>query len=73
MATAVNAPVERPPGPELGPLEVARMLRSRRMTDFLQRAAERGPTLSHFRIGGDDAYLVGTPELVRRTRSCRRR
>jgi cytochrome P450 len=65
MATAVNVPVQRPPGPELGPLEVARMLRSRRMTDFLQRAAERGPELSHFRIAGDHAYLVGTPELVR--------
>lgn len=65
VATALNAPVERPPGPDLGPLELARMLRSRRMTDYLQRAAERGPTLSHFRIARDHAYLVGTPELVR--------
>ncbi|HST67339.1 MAG TPA: cytochrome P450 [Mycobacteriales bacterium] len=65
MVTAVNAPVQRPPGPELGPLDIARMLRSRRMTDFLERAAERGPTLSHFRIARDHAYLVGTPELVR--------
>jgi cytochrome P450 len=65
MTTALNAPVERPPGPELGPLDLARMLRSRRMTDFLERAAERGPTLSHFRIARDHAYLVATPELIR--------
>jgi cytochrome P450 len=65
MATALNVPVERPPGPEMGPLEVVRMLRSRRMTDFLERAAENGPTLSHFRIAREHAYLVGTPELVR--------
>ncbi len=65
MATALNAPVERPPGPELSPLDLARMLRSRRMTDYLERAAERGPTVSHFRIVREHAYLVATPELVR--------
>ena len=61
----MRAPAERPPGPDLGPLELARMLRSRRMIDFLERAAADGPQLSHFRLGREHAYLVGTPELVR--------
>jgi cytochrome P450 len=65
MASAPTTPVERPPGPELGPLELLRLLRSRQLTDYLQRAADAGPTLSHFRIGREHAYLVGTPELVR--------
>jgi cytochrome P450 len=65
MTTALHPPVERPPGPELGRLELVRLLRSRQLTDYLERAAGRGPTLSHFRIGREHAYLVGTPELVR--------
>jgi cytochrome P450 len=65
MATALTAPVERPPGPELGRLELLRLLRSRQLTDYLQRAATAGPTLSHFTIGREHAYLVSTPELVR--------
>ena len=55
----------RPPGPDLGLLEIARLVRSRRLTEFVERAAERGPTVSRFRVGGDHLYLVGTPELVR--------
>jgi cytochrome P450 len=66
MATASTAaPVQRPPGPELGRLELLRLLRSRQLTDYLQRAADAGPTLSHFRIGREHAYLVATPELIR--------
>jgi cytochrome P450 len=65
MTTALHPPVERPPGPELGRLELVRLLRSRQLTDYLERAAHRGPTLSHFRIGREHAYLVGTPELAR--------
>jgi cytochrome P450 len=59
------APVERPPGPDLGPLDLIRMLRDRRMTDFLEHAAGEAPDLVHFRLGREHAYLVGDPELVR--------
>jgi cytochrome P450 len=65
MATAFTVPAERPPGPELGRLELLRLLRSRQLTDYLQRAAAAGPSVAHFRIGRDHAYLVSTPELVR--------
>ncbi len=65
MTSALRTTLRRPPGPELGPLELVRMLRSGRMTEYLEKAAERGPTLSHFRIAHEHAYLVGTPELVR--------
>lgn len=65
MTAAVRAPADRPPGPDLGPLELVRMLRSRRMTDFLERAAAQAPDLAHFRLGREHAYLVGTPDLVR--------
>jgi cytochrome P450 len=65
MTTALNVPVERPPGPELGRLELLRLLRSRQLTDYLERAAGAAPELAHFRIGREHAYLVGTPELVR--------
>jgi cytochrome P450 len=65
MAPAVHAPLERPPGPELGRLELLRLLRSRQLTSYLDRAAEAAPELAHFRIGREHAYLVGTPELVR--------
>ena len=65
MTTALRVPGARPPGPELGPLDLVRMLRSRRMTDFLEQAAALGPELAHFRLGREHAYLVGTPELVR--------
>ena len=65
MALAVHPPVERPPGPELGRLELLRLLRSRQLTSYLDRAVEVGPELAHFRIGREHAYLVGTPELVR--------
>jgi cytochrome P450 len=57
--------VQRPPGVDLTPVELLRMLRSRRPTDLLERVAAAGPTLAHFRLGGEHAYLVGTPELVR--------
>src|SRR5829696_4183271 len=62
---SMNAVAARPPGPDLGLLEIARLVRSRRLTEFVERAAERGPTVSRFRVGGDHLYLVGTPELVR--------
>jgi cytochrome P450 len=65
MALAVHPPVERPPGPELGRLELLRLLRSRQLTSYLERAAGVAPELAHFRIGREHAYLVGTPELVR--------
>ena len=65
MALAVHPPVERPPGPELGRLELLRLLRSRQLTSYLDRAVEVAPELAHFRIGREHAYLVGTPELVR--------
>jgi cytochrome P450 len=65
MALAVHSTVERPPGPELGRLELLRLLRSRQLTSYLDRAAEAAPELAHFRIGREHAYLVGTPELVR--------
>jgi cytochrome P450 len=65
MALALNPPVERPPGPELGRLELLRLLRSRQLTSYLDRAVGIAPELAHFRIGREHAYLVGTPELVR--------
>lgn len=65
MTTALRTPADRPPGPDLGPVELFRMLRSRRLTDFLERAAAHGPDLAHFRLGRERAYLVSTPELVR--------
>ena len=65
MALALHPPVERPAGPELGRLELLRLLRSRQLTAYLDRAVEVAPELAHFRIGRDHAYLVGTPELVR--------
>ncbi|HZB49868.1 MAG TPA: cytochrome P450 [Mycobacteriales bacterium] len=55
----------RPPGPQLGPLELARLLRRRQMTTLLERAARQSPEVAHFRIGFEHAYLVSTPELVR--------
>jgi len=57
--------VERPPGPEIGVLEILRQLRSRRPTDFLDRVATGSPTLAHFRLGREHMYLLGTPELIR--------
>ena len=33
----------RPPGPQLGPLELARLLRRRQMTELLERAARQSP------------------------------
>jgi cytochrome P450 len=65
MALAVHARAERPPGPELGRLELLRLLRSRQLTAYLDRATAVAPELAHFRIGREHAYLVGTPELVR--------
>jgi cytochrome P450 len=65
MALPVHTPLERPPGPELGRLELLRLLRSRQLTAYLDRAAEAAPELAHFRIGREHAYLLGTPELVR--------
>ena len=64
MTTHAPAPT-RPPGPQLGPLELARLLRRRRMTDLLERAARQAPEMAHFRLGFEHAYLVSTPELVR--------
>ena len=55
----------RPPGPQLGPLELARLLRRRQMTELLERAARQSPEVAHFRLGVEHAYLVSTPELVR--------
>jgi cytochrome P450 len=55
----------RPPGPQLSPLELARLLRRRRMTELLERAARQSPEVAHFRLGFEHAYLVSTPELVR--------
>ena len=55
----------RPPGPQLGPVELARLLRRRQMTELLERAARRSPEVAHFRLGFEHAYLVSTPELVR--------
>jgi cytochrome P450 len=61
-----HAPVPtRPAGPQLGPLELARLLRRRRMTDLLERASRQSPEVAHFRLGFEHAYLVSTPELVR--------
>jgi cytochrome P450 len=57
--------VARPPGPEIGPLEILRLLRARRPTDFLELAAAESPTLAHFRLGREHMYLLGTPELIR--------
>jgi cytochrome P450 len=57
--------VERPPGPEIGPLEILRQLRSRRPTDFLDRVVAGSPTMAHFRLGREHMYLLGTPELIR--------
>jgi cytochrome P450 len=62
---SVRARIERPPGPDLGPLDLVRMIRDRRMTDFVERAAAEAPELAHFRLGREHAYLIGTPELVR--------
>ena len=64
MTTAVRPAPARPPGPDIGPLELTRLLRSRQLTEFLQRAAGHGD-VTHFRIARDHAYLVATPELVR--------
>jgi cytochrome P450 len=64
MPTRAPAPT-RPPGPRLGPLELARMLRRRRITELLERASRQAPELAHFRMGFEHAYLVSTPELVR--------
>ncbi|HYT10218.1 MAG TPA: hypothetical protein VEL73_06105, partial [Mycobacteriales bacterium] len=63
--TELRTRAERPPGPDIGPLDLVRMLRTQRMTDFLDSAAAAGPELAHFRIGREHAYLVGTPHLVR--------
>jgi cytochrome P450 len=61
-----HAPVlARPPGPQLGPLELARLLRRRQITTLLERAARQSPEVAHFRLGLEHAYLVSTPELVR--------
>jgi cytochrome P450 len=57
--------VERPPGPELGGLELLRLLRSRRPTDFLDQVATQSPSLGHFRLGREHMYLLGTPKLIR--------
>ena len=65
MTTALRARPERPPGPDLGPIELIRMLRSRRITELLESAARQGPDIAHFRLGREHAYLVGTPELIR--------
>src|SRR5262245_19766688 len=66
MTTTLRARrVDRPPGPELGPLEILRLLRSRRPTDFLDRVAAGSPSLGHFRLGREHFYLLGTPELIR--------
>src|SRR3989442_13879056 len=66
MTTALRGrPVPRPPGPEMGALEILRQIRARRPTDFLERVAARGPTLAHFRLGREHAYLLGTPDLIR--------
>ena len=65
MTTALPARPERPPGPDLGPIELVRMLRSRRITELLESAARQGPDIAHFRLGREHAYLVGTPELIR--------
>jgi cytochrome P450 len=64
MVTHAPAPT-RPPGPQLGPLELARLLRRRRITELLDRASRQAPELAHFRMGFEHAYLVSTPELVR--------
>ena len=57
--------VARPPGPDLGPLELARLVRSRRFTDLVDRAHAHAPRLAALRVAGGHLYLVGTPELVR--------
>jgi cytochrome P450 len=64
MTTHAPAP-SRPPGPQLSPLELARLLRRRRTTELLDRTARQAPELAHFRLGFEHAYLVSTPELVR--------
>lgn len=65
MVTKEHPPAPtRPPGPQLGPLELARLLRRRQMTELLERAS-RQADLAHFRLGFEHAYLVSTPELVR--------
>jgi cytochrome P450 len=55
----------RPPGPELTAVEILRVMRSRRPTDLLEKVSAAAPTLGHFRLGAEHAYLLGTPELVR--------
>jgi cytochrome P450 len=57
--------VQRPPGPDIGPLEILRLMRTRRPTDFLEQAATDSPTLAHFRLGREHMYVLGTPELIR--------
>ena len=57
--------MQRPPGPEVGALEMLRLLRSRRPTDFLELVATESPSLGHFRLGREHFYLLGTPELIR--------
>jgi cytochrome P450 len=63
--TATQRQVERPPGPEISPLQILRLIQARRPTDFLELAARRSPTLAHFRLGREHMYLLGTPELIR--------
>jgi cytochrome P450 len=46
-------------------VEILRAVRSRRPTDLLERVAAGSPTLAHFRLGREHAYLLGTPELIR--------
>jgi cytochrome P450 len=65
MTTSLRARVARPPGPDLNAVEILRMMRSRRPTDLLEKVSAAGPTLGHFRLGAEHAYLLGTPELVR--------
>jgi cytochrome P450 len=57
--------VPRPPGPQLNAVEILRVMRSRRPTDLLEKVSASSPTLGHFRLGAEHAYLLGTPELVR--------
>ena len=64
MSTDAPA-LARPPGPQLSPLELARLLRRRQMTTLLERAARQSPGIAHFRMGFEHAYLVSTPELVK--------
>jgi cytochrome P450 len=64
-ATLRSRQVERPPGPDLTAVEILRAIRSRRPTDLLERVVAESPTLAHFRLGREHAYLLGTPELIR--------